>query len=83
MSVKPEDILAEDQNYLEKDGLKLRKGSVAAFLANIKIVEDRSASEPQKQQAWAALQELVPTLKALGIPEFVVFKNSKVQALFD
>lgn len=36
-SVTAEDILAEDKDFVEKDGLLLRKGTFAATVANAKL----------------------------------------------
>jgi len=81
--VRPEDILSDDDNTVNLNGLTARKGSIAAFLKNIDIFEDSSASPEQKAQALATMQELAPVLVATGLSKHAVFKNPEVQMLLE
>jgi len=65
MSILPENILPNDINELEINGVKARKGSVAAALANAKILASDSASENEKETAKETFKKLVPILIAL------------------
>lgn len=82
-AVKPENVLVDDKNYLEKDGKMLRKGTVAAALANAEIFESIDASTLEKQKAIEAIKELAPALKTLGLTKFLTWKNKKIQEIFD
>ncbi len=81
--VRPEDILSDDVNALEIDGIQARKGSVAAVLANANILESETASDEEKESAMSIIEELAPTLVAIGLYRHVTWKNKKIQAVFD
>lgn len=83
MSVKPEDLLPDEQNFLEVNGQIIRKGTMGAALANAKIVDSADATLCDKQEAMIALKELVPALSAFGLTEFLTWKNSDIQSLFE
>lgn len=70
--MKAQDILPEGQDFVVKDGLAMRKGSVAAFLANAQILADPTSSAQARRSARQDLLDLVPTLDALGL--FTVFE---------
>ena len=80
---KPEDMLSDDENYFEQGGQTIRKGTMAAALANAEIIESSGATATEKQQAMEALQELAPVLKAIGLTKFLTWKNPDIQAIFD
>ena len=81
--VRPEDILSDNDNTVNLNGLIARKGSIAAFLKNIDIFEDSSATPEQKAQALAMMQELASVLIATGLSKHAVFKNPEVQKLLE
>jgi hypothetical protein len=70
--MKAQDIIPDGQDFTVIGGRTVRKGSVGAFLANARILEDASASAEDKQSARQDLHALVPTLDALGL--FDVFE---------
>jgi hypothetical protein len=73
--IKPEDILKDGADYLEIDGKKVRKGTVAAFLANIEILENPNTSNQHKSDALLAMKELAPAIITVGLHKHVTFKN--------
>ena len=82
-SITPEDILADKQNFIEINGIVARKGSVAAFLKNIDLLEDTYSSAQQKAEAQAMLEELAPAIIALKLYQHASFKNPIVQAILE
>ena len=80
---RPQDMLSDKQNYFEKGGQKIRKGTMAAALANAEILQSPSATKHEKLKAKEALKELVPVLKAFGLTKFLVWKNPEIQKLFE
>ena len=82
MAIKPEDVLSDNQDYTMIDGVKVRKGSIAAVMANAAILES-DASAQEKSGAIEAIKELAPALIVLGVHKHVTFKNSQVQQLLD
>ena len=81
--IRPEDILSDAQNTTFVDGINVRKGSVAAFLKNIDILENKSSTEEEKEGALHAMQELSPALRALNLLHYVDFKNKAAQDLLE
>ena len=56
--VTPEDILADNENNVNLSGVSARKGSIAAFLANIKLIEDPNLTQEDKKKKllrWCVL----------------------------
>ena len=82
-AVKPEDMIADDKSHFEKGGKTIRKGTMAAALANAEIIESVDATAEEKQKAMETIKELAPILKAFGLTKFLTWKNPKIQAIFD
>jgi hypothetical protein len=80
-AVKPEDILPDGTDHAFRNGEIIRKGTVAAFLANIDILENPHSSAEQIQMALQTMQELAPGVVAVGLHKHVVFKNSQVEKI--
>ncbi|WP_112219995.1 hypothetical protein [Legionella quinlivanii] len=81
LSVNPEDILADGVDYTVIKGVPVRKGTVAAFIANIQIIEDPDSSDLARQNAWETMKNLAPTLVATGLTDHVHFKNPNVERM--
>ena len=81
--MKPENVLPDDQNSRQFGSEKVRKGTVAAFLVNARIVEESVAGSPEYNQASTDLLTLLPKLKALGLFNFFEIKPGKVRQLID
>ncbi|MFN7709905.1 MAG: hypothetical protein ACK5O7_02955 [Holosporales bacterium] len=78
-AVKPDDILADTENFTELNGLKVRKGSIAAFLKNIDLFEDPNSNEAQKTAALQMIKELAPAIIAAGLHRHAIFKNKVIE----
>ncbi|MDQ0035255.1 hypothetical protein J2W30_003020 [Variovorax boronicumulans] len=70
--MQAQDVLPDGQDFVLRNGLQLRKGSVAAFLANAQLLQDPNATAETKQAAERDLIALLPALEALGL--FDVFE---------
>lgn len=81
MSIKPADVLPDGADYAEIGGKTVRKGTIAAFLANIEIIENPNIPQDQKKLAITTMQELAPSVIAIGLHKFVVFKNPEVEKI--
>ena len=80
--MRAEDILPDAVNEVAVDGgLRLRKGSVAAFLANARVITDDAATPAARAEAEAHLAELVPTLLALGLLDVLAIRDPRVAAV--
>ncbi|MGE3318173.1 MAG: hypothetical protein AB7I18_02660 [Candidatus Berkiella sp.] len=78
--MRPEDILPDDQNTIVQGGKELRKGSVAAFMANVRILQN-DALKAEQATAKAHLMELMPTMEALGFFELFDIRDEKIKRL--
>lgn len=79
IAIKPDDILADTEDFVELNGLTVRKGSIAAFLKNIELFEDSNSTEAQKAEALNMIKELAPAIIASGLHRQATFKNKIVE----
>ncbi|WP_142685867.1 hypothetical protein [Chitinophaga polysaccharea] len=80
--MKPSAILPGDVNHVEINGQTLRKGSVAAFLANVAIIEQ--STDTHSEAYTAALKdmlELVPALEALSVFKHLSIRSENIRGL--
>ncbi|MCH8622430.1 hypothetical protein [Undibacterium sp. TS12] len=67
--MKAEDILPDHINTTTINGLTIRKGTVAAFVANAKTYLNKDSTEDDKKRAELLMLEALPALQALSIFE--------------
>jgi len=79
--MKAEQVLPDEQNFVESNGLVVRKGSVAAFIANALILQDPNASAAERAEAESDLRELIPALKQLRLFEVFSLKSERLRSL--
>lgn len=80
-SVRPEDVLPDGVDSTVINGKTVRKGTIAAFLANADILENPTADGKQKQEALNIMKELAPAVVAIGLHKHVIFKNPEAEQL--
>ncbi len=78
-TIRPEDILADNENFVELNGVTVRKGSIAAFLKNIDYFEDINSTDAQKAASLEVIKELVPAIIASGLHRHATFNNKIIQ----
>lgn len=81
--MQAQDILPDGQDFTVINGSTVRKGSVAAFLANARVLEDASASAEDRQTAQQDLRSLLPTLEALGLFDIFELRSPALHAEVD
>lgn len=79
--MRPEDVLADDQNHAECNGVRVRKGSVGAFLANARVLQDPNACAADRANAEHDVRALLPSLRALGLFEVLAPRDPCLQRL--
>ena len=79
--MKATDILPDDVNTIERDGRTIRKGSVAAFIANAKLIEASDTPADLRARAEADLRELVQALVDASVFEVFEVRSPKIKAL--
>jgi hypothetical protein len=78
--MKPQDILPDNINSVEVNGQSLRKGSVAAFMANLAII-DQAVDYPEYENAVNDLIELTPVMETLGVFKHFRLRSEKAITL--
>jgi hypothetical protein len=81
--LRPEEILPDDVNRGEIDGVSIRKGSVGAFLANARILDDPTASAQDRDTAERDLLALLPAMRVLGLFDVFAIRDKKLRALVE
>lgn len=79
MAIKPKDMLPDGDDTARLAGKVVRKGTIAAFLENINVLESAVSTDAEKQSAKAMMQELAPSVVAIGLHKHVVFKNKQAE----
>jgi hypothetical protein len=82
-AVRPEDVLADEVNSTTLNGTEVRKGSVAAFIANAKILESLAPTDPGYSAVEAQLRALVPALRAVGVLDVFAPRTAAIAALIE
>lgn len=74
--MRAEDILPDHQNHAEFKGVRIRKGTVAAFLADARVWCDPAAEPGQRRQAEHDMRDSLPALRALGLFEVLEIRDA-------
>ena len=81
--MRAEQVLAETVNETEISGVTIRKGTVAAFLANARVWIDPSASSAERTQVEADMVGALPALRAVGLFEILEIRDSALRSWVD
>ena len=81
--VKPQDVLADGQECAEFDGVSVRKGSVAAFIGNVRALAEAEPSTPQWDEIVSQLRELKPALGRIGVLDVFEIRDPELRELVD
>lgn len=73
--VQPEDIVKPGTSTGVINGQSVKAGSLAAFLQNIKILDNPQATIEEKQEVEKVMRELAPVMVSFGLHEAVTFRN--------
>lgn len=79
--MRADQILPDDVDHGQFRGVTVRKGTVAAFLANARTWTDARASADERAQAKAQIVEDLPALRALGLFEVLEIRDERLRAL--
>ncbi|ADG79522.1 putative protein OS=Tsukamurella paurometabola (strain ATCC 8368 / DSM / CCUG 35730 /CIP 100753 / JCM 10117 / KCTC 9821 / NBRC 16120 / NCIMB 702349/ NCTC 13040) OX=521096 GN=Tpau_2924 PE=4 SV=1 [Tsukamurella paurometabola] len=83
MTVRPEDVLPDDQDSADFGGLALRKGTVAAFIRNAQRYLELPDESADALELKAALTEAVPQLRAIGVLDVFTPVSPRIRAIVD
>jgi PPOX class probable FMN-dependent enzyme len=79
--MRAQDILPDDANEASFAGLTIRKGTVAAFLANARVFADAAQAPGGRAAALAEIEAALPALHALGLFEVLEIRHAPLRAL--
>ncbi|WP_322014202.1 hypothetical protein [Paraburkholderia sp. J12] len=78
--MRAEQILPDHLNQVERNGTTIRKGTVAAFLANARVLVDRTEGEHARDEAEADLIAILPALRATGLFDVLEIRDPALRA---
>jgi hypothetical protein len=78
--IRPEDILPDGQDRAVVGTTSVRKGSVAAFLSNARLLEDAEPGSPDAEEISAQLRDLAEPLRAIGLFEVFEIRSPRIAA---
>ena len=81
--VTPQDVLADGQEYAEFEGVSVRKGSVAAFIGNVRALAEVEPSGPRWTEIVEQMRELKPALIRIGVLDVFEIRDPQLRALVD
>ena len=78
--MRADQILPDDVDHGQFNGVTIRKGTVAAFLANARTWADPRASADDRAQAQEQIAADLPALCALGLFEVLEIRDARLRA---
>jgi hypothetical protein len=81
--MRADDMLKDDEHNRDFGGVNVRKGTIAAFIANARVMADPDASSDDISTARADIVSAVPALRAVGLLEVMNIKDERVRALVE
>lgn len=79
--MRAEDVLPDQQNQGQFNGVTVRKGTVGAFLANARLWLDDASSDADRSSAERDIIEALPALQALGLFDIVQVRDAALREL--
>ena len=79
--IRPEDVLADGVEATTFGGLDVRKGTVAAFVANAKKLALLGPDDVGRQPLERQLRDLAPALRAVGLLEVFAPRSADIAAI--
>lgn len=80
---RPQDVLPDDVDRTEIDGIVMRKGTVAAFVKNAIRWSDPDTGDEERAALAGAIVEAVPALRALGVLTVFDVRDTRLRALVE
>lgn len=79
--IRPEDVLADGVETTTVDGLDVRKGTVAAFVANANKLAQLAPGDSGRDALEDQLRALAPALRAVGLLEVFAPRSPVIAAI--
>jgi hypothetical protein len=81
--MRAEEVLPDDVNQNEINGVVIRKGSIGAFLANAKTLVDPATSAEASAIAERDIVQALPALRATGLFDVLQIRNERLRAFVE
>ena len=81
--MRADQILPDHVDHGQFQGVTIRKGTVAAFLANARTWVDARADEDARAQAQRDIVDAVPALRALGLFDALEIRDERLRAFIE
>lgn len=81
--VRPEDILLDKNNDMVLHGIKVRKGTIGAYMQNAQVFSSPNSSEHEKAAARKLLVEYAPDILALEFDQGIQWKNAEIEKIIE
>ena len=81
--MRAEEVLPDDVNQNEINGVVIRKGSIGAFLANAKTLADPAASAEARVIAERDIVQALPALRVTGLFDVLQIRNERLRAFVE
>jgi antirestriction protein ArdC len=78
--MRADQILPDDVDHGEFQGVPIRKGTVAAFLANARAWTQAGADTDARAQAAREIERDLPALRALGLFDILEIRDEELRA---
>ena len=79
--MRADDVLADQQNQGQFNGVTVRKGTVGAFLANARLWLDETTSDAERGIAERDILDALPALHALGLFDILQVRDLALREL--
>ncbi|MGV9803149.1 hypothetical protein ACWDTP_34350 [Mycobacterium sp. NPDC003449] len=79
--IRPEDVLPDGEDTTAFGGLSVRKGTIAAFVANAKQLDELGPGHPGRAAVEDQLRALAPGLRAVGLFDLFSPHSAEVAAI--
>ena len=79
--MKAEDVLPDGVDRTNASGIAVRKGTVAAFLANARTIADDASPAEARREAERDILDALPALRAIGLFDVLEVRDARVRAL--
>jgi hypothetical protein len=76
--VRAEHLLPDDKNFAELNGITIRKGTMGAFFANLRILSQMSEESPDREAIVAELKQGLPTMRENGLFDLFAFRSAEL-----
>jgi hypothetical protein len=81
--MRAEELLPDQVNHTNLNGVTVRKGTVGAFLCNARVWCDHNSSAPTRLAAEQDIVDALPALRALGVFEVMEIRDAGLRTLIE